>query len=219
MSKILSIVTTLVLMMGVPARSMAVFLDIASGGAPTITGALSGSVIGSSDVTTNLSVTINFGEVSPLNTSSYVKVTVPIAIRSDRDYKVTAAITGGTNANAQALQRTDIGFGINNFRSMGSKAKVCTKSTHLIYSPFNNDPASSMSILASGRVAFTSDLADPATGTTLVSGPTLSTTNRRDINNGYIFDAIFVIAPQFFANGNTTATITFTITDGFNAAC
>ena len=50
--------------------------DISSGGAPTITGAVGGSVTGSSSVLNNLLVTINFGEVSPSNTNSIVKITV-----------------------------------------------------------------------------------------------------------------------------------------------
>ena len=56
-------------------------LDISSGGQPTITGAVGGSVTGGALVTDDLVVTINFGEVSPLNTNSIVKVTVPFALR------------------------------------------------------------------------------------------------------------------------------------------
>lgn len=48
-------------------------LDISSGGAPTIAGSLGGSVSGSSSVLNNLVVTINFGEISPKNTSGIVK--------------------------------------------------------------------------------------------------------------------------------------------------
>src|SRR4051812_12021122 len=205
MNRALSVIIILILMGGAPTHLMAAsFFDMASGGTPTITGALSGSVVGSSNISSDVVVTINFGEVSPLNTNPYIKVTVPIAIRSDRDYKVTATITGGTNINPQALQTSDIGFGINNIRAMGSKSKVCTRSQHLISSPFSNDPASNMSILPSGRVAFLSDLNDITTSTTVLSGPTLSENKSRSIDNGYIFDAIFVVTPQFFANGNTS---------------
>jgi hypothetical protein len=195
-------------------------LDISTGGAPTISGHVSGSVSGISDVTTDLSVTINFGEVSPLNPNNYVKVTVPIAIRSDRDYKVQATVTGGTNANVQALQRSDIGFGISNWRAMGGNSRICTNSPHIIYSPFSNDPTTTMSIAANGRVSFSSTLNNLSGATTLISGPPLSKGDKkRKLDDAWIFDAIFVIAPQFFANGNTTATITFTISDGFNVPC
>ena len=40
-------------------------LDISSGGQPTITGAVNGSITGSASVLNDLVVTINFGEVSP----------------------------------------------------------------------------------------------------------------------------------------------------------
>ena len=40
-------------------------LDISSGGQPTITGAVNGTVTGSASVLNDLVVTVNFGEVSP----------------------------------------------------------------------------------------------------------------------------------------------------------
>lgn len=195
-------------------------LDISSGGAPTITGAVGGSVTGSSSVLNDLVVTINFGEVSPSNTSGIVKVVVPIALRSDQDYKVQATVTGGTNANAQAVQQTDIGFGINNFHSMGANGRVCTNSSHLIYSPFNNDPSSNVTIAANGRAAYPSTLSNVTGSTTLVSGPILSLGDKkRKTDDGYIFDAIFAITPQFYDAGVTSATITFTISAGLNVPC
>jgi hypothetical protein len=201
-------------------NSFAQTFDISSGGAPTITGALGGSVTGSSSVTSNLSVTINFGQLSPVNTSNIVKVVVPIGIRSNAAYKVTATVTGSTNANVQAVQKTDIGFGANNFRSMGSNARVCTRSSHIFASPFSNDPSSNVTISASGRVAYPSTLNNVGTATTIISGPRLSQGSAtRASNNGYIFDAIFTIVPQFYAAGTTSLTITFTISSGPTAPC
>ncbi len=195
-------------------------LDISSGGAPTISGAKSGSVTGSSSVLNDLIVTINFGEISPSNTNSIVKVTVPIAIRSNQQYQVLATVIGATNANAQALQRTDIGFGVNNFRSMGANARVCINSSHIFYSPFSNDPASNVTINGAGRATYPSTLNNAVSATPILSGPRLSNgNNSRQTNDGYIFDAIFAITPQFFAVGVTSATITFTISAGPNAPC
>lgn len=195
-------------------------LDISSGGTPTISGAIGGSVSGSSSVLNDLSVTINFGEVSPANTNNIVKVVVPIGIRSNQPYKVQASVIGSNNANAQAVQNTDIGFGINNFRAMGSNSRVCTNSSHIIYSPFSNDPAISATIASNGRVAYPSTFNDLAAETTILSGPRLSNgNNNRQTNDGYIFDAIFTITPQFFAAGVTSATITLTISAGPNVPC
>lgn len=199
-----------------PARIFCQTLDISSGGQPTISGAQGGSVTGSSNVLNNLSVTVNFGEVSPANTNSVVRVVVPIAIRSVTSYVVRAQVSGGTNTNAQAVQRTDIGFGVNNFRAMGSNSRICTLSTHNFTTVFNNDPAATFTINAAGRVAYSSDLAGIANATTILSGPQLSNgvLVTRAANNGYIFDAILAIVPQMYAESNYSATITFTIAAG-----
>ena len=194
--------------------------DISSGGLPTITGALSGSVTGSSSITTNLAVTINFGEVSPKNTNNIVKVIVPIAIRSTAAYKVTATVTGSTNANLQAIQRTDIGFGANNLQPTGNNSQVCTNSSHIFASPFNNDPSANVTIAASGRVTYPSTLNNVGTATTILSGPRLSKNNaNRGAQNAYTFNAIFTLTPQFYATGTTSLTITFTISAGPTAPC
>src|SRR2546429_5015669 len=79
--------------------------DISSGGQPTITGALGGSVTGSASVLNNLVVTINFGEVSAANTNSIVKVVVPIAIRSTQPYRVSVSLAGLGSANPQVYSR------------------------------------------------------------------------------------------------------------------
>src|SRR5215213_5515701 len=133
-------------------------LDISSGGLPTITGAVNGSVTGNSSVLGDLVVTINFGEVSPLNTNSIVKVVVPIALRSNQPYQVAVSMNGLSNANAQALQASDVGLGIQNIRVLGGAGKICNQSTHIIRSPFNNDPANTATIGSNGRVSYTSSL-------------------------------------------------------------
>jgi len=195
-------------------------LDISSGGLPTITGASGGSVTGSSSVLNDLVMIINFGELSPKNTNNIVKVVVPIAVRSNQAYKVTVTYSGTTNANAQALQRSDIGFGLANWRAMGNQSRVCNNSPHMFYSPFNNDPAATRTIAANGRAQYQSDIADVTTATTILSGPRLSNGGgSRGTNDGYIFDAIFAVTPQFYASGTTSATLTFTISAGPNVRC
>ena len=81
--------------------------DISSGGQPTITGALGGSVSGSSSVLNNLVVTINFGEVSPANTNSIVKVVVPIAIRSNAAYQVTVSLASSFSDAGRGARARD----------------------------------------------------------------------------------------------------------------
>ncbi|HEY0729604.1 MAG TPA: hypothetical protein VGD38_16100, partial [Pyrinomonadaceae bacterium] len=134
---------TIPIFLAVAQTAFAQALDISSGGQPTITGAVSGSVTGSASVTNDLVVTINFGEVSPLNPNAIVKVIVPVGIRSNQPYQVSVTMSGLNNANAQAIQASDVGFGIQNIRVLGGAGQTCNQSTHIIRSPFNNDPANS----------------------------------------------------------------------------
>ena len=196
-------------------------LDISSGGQPTITGAVNGSVTGSANVRNDLVVTINFGEVSPLNTNSIVKVVVPIAIRSNQPYQVAVLMSGLTNANLQAVQDTDVGFGVQNLRLLGGAGQTCTQSTHIIQAPFYNDPALSASIGANGRVQYTSSLVNLSGSTVILTGPRLSKNNNsnRQGSDGWIFDAIFTLTPQFFAPGVSSTTLIFTISAGPNVPC
>lgn len=202
-------------------KALSQALDISSGGQPTITGALGGSVTGSSNVLNDLIVTVDFGEVSPANTNSIVRVVVPIAIRSSQSYKVVASVSGSTNANLQAVQRSDIGFGVVNFRSMGANARVCDQSPHIINSPFGNNPAGNVTIDASGRAAYPSTLNNLVTPATIVSGPRLSNGNddSRETDDGYLFNAILAITPQYYRVGSTSLILTFTISSDQFTPC
>jgi len=196
-------------------------LDISSGGQPTITGAVGGSVTGSALVTDDLLVTVNFGEVSPLNTNSIVKVIVPIALRSNQPYQVAVSVSGLNNGNPQALQAADIGFGLQNIRKLGGAGQDCNQSTHIIRSPFNNDPALNAIVGGTGRVTYTSSLANLSGSTIILSGPVLSKNNsiKRQQSDGYVFDAIFTLTPQFFSAGVSSVTLIFSIAPGPNVPC
>jgi hypothetical protein len=194
--------------------------DISSGGTPTITGASGGTVTGTLDVTQNLAVTINFGELSPINSNNIVKVVVPVAIRSTAAYQVSASIFGAVNADPQAIQRSDVGFGVMNVTRMGNRAQNCSNNT--VQSPFNNDPSLTVATGASGRATYPSSLGQIGSGTVILSGPRLTISNsslsRRD-DNGYTFNAIFAVKPQFYSTGTYTATIFFSISAGPSVGC
>jgi hypothetical protein len=196
-------------------------LDISSGGQPTITGAVNGTVSGSANVANDLVVTVNFGEVSALNTNPIVKVVVPIVLRSNQPYQVSVSVTGAGNANLQGLQLSDIGFGLQNLRLLGGAGQACNQSTHIIRSPFNNDPATAATVGSNGRVSYPSSLASVSGATVVLSGPELSKNNssKRQQSDGWIFDAILTITPQFFASGASSATLTFSISPGPNVPC
>jgi hypothetical protein len=212
---------TLLIFIAAAHTTFAQALDISSGGQPTITGAVNGSVTGSASVTNDLAVTINFGEVSPLNPNAIVKVVVPVAIRSNQPYQISVTMSGLSNANTQAIQASDVGFGLQNLRLLGGAGKVCTQSTHIIRSPFDNDPAFSASVGTNGRVAYSSSLANISGSTVILSGPELSKNNsaKRQQSDGYEFDLIFTVTPQFFAAGVSSTTLIFTISPGPNVPC
>ena len=211
----------LVIVLNVAQSISAQALDISSGGQPTITGALNGSVTGSASVLNDLVVTINFGEVSPANTNPIVKVIVPIGIRSNQPYQISVSSSGLTNANVQGLQQTDVGFGIQNIRRLGGAGQICNQSTHIIRSPFDNDPETTATVATNGRVSYQSSLGNLSGSTIILSGPELSKNNssKRQQSDGYIFDAIFTITPQFFAPGISSATLVFSISPGPNVPC
>jgi len=214
---LLAVVTLLAIAESASAQA----LDISSGGQPTITGAVNGSVTGSASVLNDLIVTVNFGEVSPLNTNPIVKVTVPIALRSNQPYQVSVSVSGISNANGEGLQASDVGFGLQNLRLLGGAGQTCNQSTHLIRSPFNNDPATSATVGTNGRVAYASSLANFSGSTIILSGPELSKNNssKRQQSDGWMFDAILTITPQFFTAGTSSATLIFTIAPGPNVPC
>ena len=214
-------VFTVLIFLAVAQTTFAQALDISSGGQPTITGALNGSVTGNVSVQSDLVVTVNFGEVSPANTNAIVKVVVPIALRSNQPYQIAVSMSGLGNANSEAVQASDVGFGVQNLRLLGGAGKICTQSTHVIQSLFNNDPATTATVGSNGRVAYPSSLASLSGSTVILSGPELSKNSsaKRQLTDGYIFDAVFALTPQFFAAGVSSTTLIFTISPGPNVAC
>jgi hypothetical protein len=187
-----------------------------------MTGALGGSVSGTSNTTQDLVITVNFGEVSPVNSNNLVKVVVPIAIRSTDPYQVSVSLAGAFSGNLQAVQRSDIGFGAANIRQMGNKSQDCNRSQHLFRAPFNNDPSTNVTFDVNGRAAYPSSLANiAAAATVILSGPKLTkgSITKHEDDNGYIFDAVLTIKPQFYAAGAFSGTITFNISPGPNAPC
>lgn len=176
---------------------------------------------GSSTLLAVLSVTVNFGELSPVNSNSIVKVVVPIAMRSDSAYQMRVTRTGSVGGDANSVQFSDIGFGIQNLRSFGNRATTCGINS-IIASTFNNDPSLSYTISgATGRAQYPSSLSNLGTNTLVVNGPQLSTNfGGSGSNDGWAFDAILAVKPQFFTPGTMNViTLTFTISSGSAFAC
>lgn len=198
--------------------------DIGSAGQPTITGSLGGFVTGNPSLLSDLVVTVSFGELTPVNPNGIIKVVVPVAIRSTNEYQVTVSVTGTVAGNPNAVQLSDIGFGIQNFRSLGARATACSANS-VINNLFNNDPAASVTINpVTDRASYPSSLANVGASTLLINGPVLSIFQgvgnwRRENDNGRAFDAILAVKPQWFEPGSFTLTLTFRMTDGPNFPC
>ena len=149
---------------------------------------------------------------------------MPVAIRSTNEYQVRVSVTGTFGTNPNSVQLSDIGFGIQNFRSLGARATACSANS-VINSLFNNDPASAVTIdPVTGRATYPSSLASIGASALLINGPVLSVFQgvgnwRRETNNGRAFDAILAIKPQWFEPGPFTVTLTFTMSDGPNFPC
>jgi hypothetical protein len=197
----------------------AIQFQLGSGGQPTMTGNRGGSVVASSTILNVLLVTVNFGELSPLNTNNIVKVVVPVAIRSTVAYQVQAAVTGFASGDANSVQLSDIGFGIQNLQVLGT-GRVCGVPS-VIHNPFNNDPSTSVNL--TGRASYPSSLASVGASAVILNGPRLSNNsispgqpNRQD---GWLFDAVFAIAPSFYSTGNFSLVLTLTITSGPGPTC
>lgn len=176
---------------------------------------------GSSTLLAALAVSVNFGDLSPVNANSIVKVVVPIAMRTDSAYKVVVTISGTQSSDTNAVRFSDIGFGIQNLRPFGNTPTTCGANS-IIASTFRNDPSSSYTIsAATGRAQYPSSLSNVGTNTLVINGPQLSNNfGGSGGNDGWAFDAILAVKPQFFTPGTMSAiTLTFVISSGSAFAC
>lgn len=193
-------------------------VDLSSGGTPTLTGALgNAAVIANPDLLGDLAVTVDFGELSPLNRSGLVVARVPVIVRSTVPYALRVSLGNPVGpADPNALRPSDVGFGIQNLRPMAG-ARLC--SNHQVVPPFDNDPSATP--LGTTRVAFASSLADVGTSTLVLRGPVLSkgAVKPRKADNGWMFDVVLAVAPQFFTPGSSSITLTFTVVDAPSPAC
>ena len=212
---------SLLFAVGTPPPVLAANFDMGGAGLPTISGSVGGSVSGSSTLLSNLVVTVDLGELSPVNSNQIVKVVIPIAMRSDSPYQMAVSLTGSAGGDPAAVQFSDIGFGIQNLRAFGSKATTCGGNS-IIASPFNNDPSSTFTINgATGRAQYSSSLANLGTSTVVLNGPQLTNAfGGAGSSSGWAFDAILAVKPQYYTPGVFSGiTLTFTISAGPAFSC
>ena len=191
------------------------FVEINSGGAVTLSGNSGGGVTTDGTLNSPLAVVINLGEVGPSNTNSFVTANVPLKLRSNAAYVMsTIATVTSTGSTANKITSADVGFGLGTVTRSGTGVNTAGADTNSTA----GDPtlAANGSVNAtSGRYEFTavrSNLSAFASSTTALNGAFIMNAVPRTNTNGLTVPAIFAIKPQFYENGTTTVSVTFTVT-------
>jgi hypothetical protein len=191
------------------------FVEINSGGAVTLTGNSGGGVTTDGVVNSPLAVAINLGELGPGNTNNFVTASVPLKVRSNAAYvlSMTATVTSSGSSSSR-IGAADIGFGLGTV----SRTGVGVNSGGTDTNATSGDPtlAANGSVNGTtGRYEFTavrSNLSAFSSATTALSGPIIMNAVPRSNANGLTVPALFAVKPQFFENGTTTISVTFTVT-------
>lgn len=191
------------------------FVEINSGGAVTLTGNSGGGVTTDGVVNTPLAVSINLGELGPSNTNSFVTASVPLKIRSNAAYVLSMnATVASSGSSSSRIGAADIGFGLGTISRSGVGVNTGGSDTNAT----SGDPtlAANGSVNGTtGRYEFTavrSNLSAFSSATTALSGPIIMNAVPRSNANGLTVPAMFAVKPQFFENGTTTISVTFTVT-------
>jgi hypothetical protein len=172
------------------------FVELTSGGAVTLTGNSGGSVITDGTANSPLAVVVNMGELGPSNTNSFVKLSVPLRLRSNVAYQLNmVSSVAGAGATSFSLKDTDVGFGLTPAaRAANLAAGVDTNSTP-------GDPTVGGSTDANGRWVFAganSTLGAFAVSGSVLNGPRINQAVSANSATNLTVPAIFAIKPQFF---------------------
>ena len=172
------------------------FVELTSGGPVTLTGNLGGSVITDGTANTPLAVVVNLGELGPANTNSFVKLSVPVRLRSNVAYQLNmVSSVAGAGATAFSLKDTDVGFGLTPAARPANLAPgVDTNATP-------GDPTIGGSTDVNGRWVFAganSTLGAYAVSGQVLTGPRINQAVSANSATNLTFPAIFAVKPQFF---------------------
>lgn len=191
------------------------FVELNSGGAVTLSGNSGGGVSTDGVTDSALAVVLNLGELGPANTNSFVTASVPLKMRSNTNYVLSmSAVVSSTGTSTERVTASDIGFGIGTFARSNA---VGIHSTGTDTNATVGDPslvANGGINATSGRyeyVAGKSNLGAFAASSSVLSGARILNAVPRSNTNGLTVPAVFSVKPQFYENGTTTATATFTI--------
>ena len=191
------------------------FVEINSGGTVTLTGNSGGGVTTDGVINTPLAVSINLGELGPGNTNNFVTALVPLKLRSNAGYVLSMSATvTSSGSTSNRIGAADVGFGLGTISRSGTGVNGSGSDTNAT-SGDPTLPANGSVNGTSGRYEFTavrSNLSAFSAATTALNGPFIMNAVPRSNGNGLTVPAYFAIKPQFFENGTTTISVTFTVT-------
>ncbi len=186
------------------------YVELNSGGAVTLSGNSGGSVVTDGTVNSPLAVVVDMGELGPSNSNSFVKLSVPLKLRSNVSYQLKmSGSVSGAGATTYSLKNTDVGFG------MDPSARPGTLASGTDTNDTPGDPTVGGSTDANGRWVFAgsnSTLGDFSTAAEVLSGPRINKTTPKSNSAGLVVPAVFAIKPQFYDPAPAiTVTANFTI--------
>jgi len=191
------------------------FVEINSGGSVTLTGNSGGGVTTDGVANSPLAVAINLGELGPANTNSFVTAQVPLKLRSNANYVLSMIATvTSSGSTSNRIGAADVGFGLGTITRSGTGVHLTGTDTNAT-SGDPTLPANGSVNGTTGRYEFTavrSNLSAFASSTTALNGAFILNAVPRSNTNGLTVPAFFAIKPQFFENGTTTISVTFTVT-------
>lgn len=202
--------------------SVSGYVEVRAGGAATLAnnsgGGITNNKVKGDKLNTPTTMVIDFGEVGPSNTNSFVTATVPLRLRSNVSYTLktsASAITGVTDASSVTL--ADIGFGITTATRDSGGGVAAGADT--IAAAASGDPtlgANGAVDGVTGRYTYNAghSLANYTTSTTVLTGPRVMNAMVPAGNtNGLVVTSIIAIKPQFFTPGSFSTSVTFTISN------
>jgi hypothetical protein len=190
--------------------SVSNFVELNSGGAVTLSGNSGGGITTDGTVNNPLAVVVNLGELGPGNANSFVKLTVPLKMRSNAAYQLSmSGSVSGSGSTVYRLKASDVGFGL----VTSTRASTLASGTDTNATP--GDPTSGGSTDTDGRWIFdgsNSTLDSFSASSEVLSGPRINKTVPRSNTTGLVVPAVFAVKPQFYDPASSaTINVSFTI--------